>query len=97
MDPSIKRNIGPYLGPFISASAFRYDCLRLSFTVRRSGHIGHHGDQSAADVDTAADDCESLDNETDQMMKRKCEIFEGWRSKRSRKAASSEGVLKSVE
>lgn len=63
------------------ASAFLYEYLRLSFTARRSGLVRLYGDQSAADVDKAADDYDGLDYKTEEMMKRKCEIFEGWRSK----------------
>lgn len=64
------------------ASAFLYEYLRLGSTVRRPGLIPYYGDQLVADGDKAADDCDSLDYETEKMMKRKIfDSTEGWRSK----------------
>lgn len=57
------------------ASAFLYEYLRL-------GSTRYYGDQFAADGDKAADDCDSLDYETEEMMKRKIfDSTEGWTSK----------------
>lgn len=85
MNPSIKGTlllIRTTTGPFIMASAFLYEYLRLGSTARRPGLIRYYGDQFAADGDKAADDYDSLDYETEEMMKRKIfDSTEGWRSK----------------
>lgn len=65
------------------ASAFLYEYLTLGSTVRRLGLIGHNGDQSSADGDRAADDDDSQDYETENMMKRKREIFDRTAGRRS--------------
>ena len=62
------------------ASALLYEYLTLSITVRRSRPIWHYQDQSVADVDKEADDYDGLDYEIEEI-RRKCEIFDGWRRK----------------
>lgn len=63
-------------------SAFLYDYSKLCFDVKSLGLRWHYGDQSGrADADKTADDYDGLDYKIKKMMRRKCEIFQDWRSK----------------